>query len=57
MTNTAKDFLMVLKSATGPLKAASKRAIEKTAEAAGDLIGNKSTHKITNTSKANTTSE
>ena len=38
-------------SATDALKAASKRAIQKTAEATGDLIGNKSTDKITRVSK------
>ena len=34
-------------SATDALKSASKRAIQKTAEAAGDLIGNTITDKIT----------
>ena len=29
------------KSATDPMKPASKRAIQKTAEATGDLVGNK----------------
>ena len=33
------------------IKTASKRAIQKTAEAAGDLIGNKISEKITNVSK------
>ena len=33
------------------IKTASKRAIQKTAEAAGDLIGNKISDKITNVSK------
>ena len=35
------------KSATGTLKTASKRAIQKTAEATGDLVDNKITDKIT----------
>ena len=35
------------KYATDALKTASKRAIQKTAEAAGDLIGNKIADKIT----------
>ena len=33
------------------IKTASKRAIQKTVEAAGDLIGNKSADKITSVSK------
>ena len=33
------------------IKSASKRVIQKTAEATGDLIGNKSADKITNISK------
>ena len=39
------------KSTTDPIKTASKRAIQKTAEATGDLIGNKSADKIANLSK------
>ena len=39
------------KSATYAIKTASKRAIQKTAEATGDLIGNKTADKITSASK------
>ena len=39
------------KSTTDAIKTASKRAIRKTAEAAGDLSGNKIAYKITNFSK------
>ena len=39
------------KSTTDAIKTASKRAIQKTAEATGDLIGNKIAGKITNISK------
>ena len=35
------------RSTTGAIKTASKRAIKKTAEATGDLIGNKYADKIT----------
>ena len=45
LVNTAK------KSATDPLKNASKRPIQKTAEATGDLVGNKIADKITSISK------
>ena len=38
-------------SATDVLKTASKRAIQKTAKAAGDLIGNKIANRITKFSK------
>ena len=38
-------------SATDALKIASKRAIQKTAEATGDLVGNKTADKITSISK------
>ena len=38
-------------SATGSLKSATKRAIQKTAEATGDLIGNKVADKNTRISK------
>ena len=39
------------KSTTDAIKSASKKAIQKTAEAAGDLIGNKIADKITSVSK------
>ena len=39
------------KSATDAIKTASKRAIQKTAEATSDLIGNKIADKITSISK------
>ena len=39
------------KSTTDAIKTASKRAIQKTAEATGDLIDNKIAHKITSVSK------
>ena len=39
------------KSATDALKTASKRAIQKTAEATGDLVDNKIADKITSISK------
>ena len=42
------------KSTADTVKTASKRAIQKTAEAAGDLIGNKVADKITGVSKKNT---
>ena len=45
LANSAK------KSATYAFKIASKRAVQKTAEAAGDLIGNKIVDKITSYSK------
>ena len=41
----------VKKSTTDAIKIASKRAIQETAEATGDLIGNKIAHKITIISK------
>ena len=45
--NIVKNFLIVLKkSATDAIKTDSKRAIQKTAEATGDLIGNKIADKI-----------
>ena len=47
-----KNFLIVLKkSTTDAIKTASKRAIQKTAEATSDLIGNKITGQITSVSK------
>ena len=39
------------KSTTDAIKTASKRAIQKTAEASGDLIGNEIAGKITSVSK------
>ena len=42
------------KSATDAVKTGSKRAIQKTAEATGDLIGNKITDKVTSVSKKST---
>ena len=42
------------KSATDAIKTASKRAIQKTAEAMGDLVGNKIADKITSVSKKST---
>ena len=39
------------RSATDAIKTASKRAIQKTAEATGDMIGNKVADKITSVSK------
>ena len=41
------------KSTTDAIKTASKREIQKTAEATGDLIGNKIADKITSVSKKN----
>ena len=47
-----KNFLIqIKKSTTDALKTTSKRAIQKTAEATGDLIGNKITDKTTSVSK------
>ena len=40
------------KSTTDAIKTASKRTIHKTAEATGDLIGNKNADKVTNISKS-----
>ena len=42
------------KSATDAIKAASKRAIQKTAEAKGNLVGNKIPDKITSVSQKST---
>ena len=39
------------KSTTDPIKTSSKRAIQKTAEETGDLIGNKIADKVTSVSK------
>ena len=41
------------KSATDVIKTASKKAIQKTEEATGDLVGNKIADKITSVSKKN----
>ena len=46
-----KLFDAAKKSTTDAIKTASKRAIQKTAEATGDLIGNKIADKITSISK------
>ena len=45
------------KSTTDAIKTASKRVIPKTAEAAGDLIGNKIANKITSISKKKSAKE
>ena len=45
------------KSTTDAIKTSSKRAIQKTAEATGDLIGNKIADKITSVSKKKPTKE
>ena len=51
-----KNFLIVLKKfTTDAIKTASKRAIQKTAEATGDLIGNKIVDKLTSVSKKKST--
>ena len=47
-----KLFDSAKKSTTDTIKTASKRSIQKTAEATGDLIGNKNAGKITKASKA-----
>ena len=49
-----KLFDSAKKSTTDPIKTASKRAMQKTAETAGDLIGNKIADKITSVSKTST---
>ena len=46
---------MLKTSSTDAIETASKRAIQNTAEATGDLIGNKIADKITNTSKKSPT--
>ena len=45
------------KSATDAIKTASKRAIQKTAEATGDMIGNRIADKITSVSKKKSNNE
>ena len=52
-----KLFDSAKKSTTGEIKTASKRAIHKTAEATGDLIGNKIADKITRVSNKKSTKE
>ena len=42
------------KSATDAIKTDSKRSIQKTVEATGDLVGNKTADKITSVSKKST---
>ena len=50
--NTVKNFLIQLKkSTTDAIKTASKRVVQKTAEATGDLIDNKIADKIVSPSK------
>ena len=53
MINSQKVFDLTKQSATDALKTASKWAIQKTAVAAGDLIGNEITNKITKNSPQN----
>ena len=58
MINTVKNFLIVLKkSTTDAIKAASERAIQKTAGATGGLIGNKIADKIKSVSSKKSTTE
>ena len=45
--------MMLKKSGADAIKTASKRAIQKTAEATGDFIGNKTADKTTKASKNN----
>ena len=52
-----KRFDSAKKSTTDAIKTASKRAIQKTAEATDDLIGNKIADKITSFSKKKSTKE
>ena len=53
MVNKAKNSLNHAKqSATDLLKTTSKRVIQKTAEATGDLIGNKIANRITKVSRS-----
>ena len=49
--HSQKIFDTAKSSTTDPMKTASKRAIQKTAEATGDLIVNKIADKITSISK------
>ena len=50
--NIAKNFLITLKNLTGAIKTALKIAIQKIAEATGDLIVNKIADKIASVSKS-----
>ena len=53
-----KNFLIVLKKFTADsIKTASKRSVQKTAEATGDLIGHEISDKITSVSKKKSTKE
>ena len=52
-----KLFDCAKKSTTGAIKTASKRTIQKTAEATGDLIGKKIADKIVSVSKKKSTKE
>ena len=52
-----KLLVSAKKSTTDAIKTASKRAIQKTVEAAGDLIGKKIADKITSISKKKSTKE
>ena len=55
VTNMKKKLVdTAKKSATDAIKTASKRAIQKTAEATGDLVGNKIADKITSVSEKST---
>ena len=47
MVNIVRNLNQVKQSTTNALKTTSKKVIQKTAEATGDLIGNKTTDKIT----------
>ena len=47
MVNIVKNLNQVKQSTTDALKTTSKKVIQKTAEATGDLIGNKTADKIT----------
>ena len=58
MVSIVKNLLTKLKkSATDAIKTASKRAIQKTAEVTGDLIGSKIADKITHLSKEKSSKE
>ena len=47
MVNIVRNLNQVKQSTTNALKTTSKKVIQKTAEVTGDLIGNKTTDKIT----------
>ena len=47
----------IKKSTTDAIKTTSKRAIQKTADTTGDLIGNKIADKVTSVSKKKSTKE